>query len=56
MALVAHGDEFERAQYFAANTRKFGVEVMVFANLEVAAIWLGLNPSEAEKQIMSMSG
>lgn len=50
-ALVIGGQGFDEAKLWEVQSRRHGVNAIVFNNLEVACIWLGLVPADTQKLI-----
>ncbi len=50
-ALLVNQPTWDRAQIFAAQARAFGVTIIVFNSLDVAAIWLGVPPALARTHL-----
>ncbi len=48
---VFGGKDFGMAKAWEAQSRRQGVNTIVFNNLEVACIWLGIDPAEAQRQL-----
>jgi hypothetical protein len=48
-AAVFGGRDFEMAKSWETQARRHGVNAIVFNNLEVAFIWLGIDPAETQK-------
>lgn len=45
-AFLVSDDVYDRAQQFVREVQKYGKTVIVFNSLDVAAVWLGMAPSE----------
>jgi len=50
-AAVFGSGDFDKAKVWEAQLRQRGVNAIVFNNLEVACIWLGIDPAEAQRQL-----
>ena len=50
-AAVFGGKDFGMAKAWETELRRHGVNTIVFNNLEVACIWLGIDPAETQKQL-----
>lgn len=48
-AAVFGGRDFEMAKSWETQARRHGVNAIVFNNLEVAFIWLGVDPAETQR-------
>ena len=53
-AAVFSGTDFDMAKSWEAQSRQHGVNTIVFNNLEVACIWLGIDLKEAQALLDSI--
>jgi len=55
-AAIFGSADFEKGKAWEAEVRKHGVNAIVFNNLEVACIWLGIDLKETQERLDVMDG
>ena len=53
-ALLVSSDTYERATLYAKESQGHGVSVIIFSSIEVACIWLGIDPALAREQLKKL--
>ena len=57
LAIVIGEDDFNKAKAFESQLRRHGMDAIVFssANMDLACHWLGIDPLDTQKLIMSIA-
>jgi len=54
VAIVMHGDDYDKSRMLEDLARPMGVDVITFSNFDVACTWLGVSPVEAGQLLASI--